>query len=229
VFIGASGATLAPMARTQAATEVDRSRLDMPIGEAMFTQRSIRKFKPDPIPADDLRLIIEAAVRAPNGGNRQTARFIVLTDRALIREFGPLYREAWYAKRRDIGETWTKLEDVPDTPGSHRPAAQLADEIKDAPAIVLAFTLGRGGASSVIPAVQNLMLAARALGIGSVPTTLHEQVMERVYALLGVPAEAELHLCIPLGYPRGKFGPTNRLPTSETTYFNKWAAPTPWA
>jgi len=217
------------MATTQAATEVDRSRLDMPIGEAMFTQRSIRKFKPDPIPADDLRLIIEAAVRAPNGGNRQTARFIVLTDPALIRQFGPLYKEAWYAKRHDIGETWTKLEDVPDTPGSSRPAAQLADEIKDAPAIVLAFTLGRGGASSVIPAVQNLMLAARALGIGSVPTTLHEKVMERVYALFGVPAEAEFHLCIPLGYPRGKFGPTNRMPTAETTYFNKWAAPAPWA
>ena len=83
--------------------------------------------------------------------------------------------------------------------------------------------------SSVIPAVQNLMLAARALGIGSVPTTLHPQVMERVYELLGIPADAEFHLCIPLGYPRGKFGPTQRRPPAKTTYLNRWATPAPWA
>ena len=82
---------------------MDHSRLSMPLGEAIFTQRSIRRFKPDPIPLDDLRLIIEAAVKAPNGGNLQLARFLVVTDRATIREFGPLYREAWWAKRRDEG------------------------------------------------------------------------------------------------------------------------------
>ena len=82
---------------------------------------------------------------------------------------------------------------------------------------------------SVIPAVQNLMLAARALGIGSVPTTLHAQVLERVYALLGIPAEMDFHLCIPLGYPRGQFGPTQRLSTAETSYLNRWGTAVPWA
>ena len=81
----------------------------------------------------------------------------------------------------------------------------------------------------MIPAVQNLMLAARALGIGSVPTTLHPTVMDRVRALLGVPAEAEFHLCIPLGYPRGRFGPTQRRPTYETTYLDRWGGSVPWA
>jgi len=71
---------------------VDSQRLAMPIGEAIFTQRSIRRFRPTPIPTEDLRLIVEAAVRAPNGGNRQVARFLVVTDRARIREFGALYR-----------------------------------------------------------------------------------------------------------------------------------------
>jgi nitroreductase len=208
---------------------MDRSRLDMPIGEAMFTQRSIRKFKPNPISIDDIRLILEAAVKAPNGGNRQTGRFLVLTDAAVIKEFGALYHEAWWAKRRDEGQPWKRLEEVPADPGTHRAAAQLADEMKDAPCVVLAFSLGRGGSSSVIPAVQNLMLAARALGIGSVPTTLHPQVMDRVYAMLGVPAEAEFILCIPLGYPRGRFGPTSRLPTAETTFFNTWSGAAPWA
>jgi hypothetical protein len=82
---------------------MDYSRLSMPLGEAMFTQRSIRRFKPEPIPLADLRLIVEAAVKAPNGGNQQVARFLVVNDRTTIREFGPLYREAWWAKRRDEG------------------------------------------------------------------------------------------------------------------------------
>jgi nitroreductase len=157
-----------------------------------------------------LRLILQAAIKAPSGGNSQPAWFLALTDPAIIKEFGALYREAWWSKRRDEGQPWTTPEAIPaDLPNS-RAAAQLADEIKDAPCIVLAFSLRRGQASSVIPAVQNLMLAARALGIGSVPTILHPRVMERVHALLVVPDKVEFHLCIPLGYPRGQFGPTNR-------------------
>ncbi len=209
--------------------DVDYSRLNMPIGEAMFTQRSIRRLRPDPIPIEDIRLILEAAARAPSGGNRQPARFLVLTDREIIRQFGALYHEAWWAKRRDEGRPWTSREEIPPEEAVSRSAAQLADEIKDAPCIVLALSVRKGQAGSVIPATQNLMLAARALGIGSVPTTLHPQVMERVYALLGIPAETEFHFCIPLGYPRGRFGPTRRRPTAETTFLNRWGEAVPWA
>ncbi len=205
----------------------DPERLTMTIGEAMFTQRSIRRFRPDPIPTDDLRLIIEAAVRAPNGGNRQVGRFLVLTDRRVIQEFGKLYREAWWAKRLDE-KGWTKPEDIPPEEKNYRSAAGLAEEMKDAPCIVLAFAVGNGPANSVVPACQNLMLAARARGIGSVPTTLHPKVMDRFRALLGVPQDAAFHFCIPLGYPRGSFGPTRRRPTSETTFLNRWASPVPW-
>ncbi len=207
---------------------MDVARLSMPIGEAMFSQRSIRRFRPDPIPMDDLRLIIEAAVKAPSGGNRQPGRFLLLTDRDLIQKFGALYREAWWAKRRDEGQPWTTRDQIPEEARVHQSAALLADEMKDAPAIVLAWTTSKGGASSVIPPVQNLMLAARALGIGSVPTTLHPTVMDRVRQLLGVPEDVEFHLCIPLGYPRGNFGPTQRLPTAETTYLNGWGKAVPW-
>jgi nitroreductase len=208
--------------------DVDPARLDMAIGEAMFTQRAIRRFRPEPIAMADIRLVLEAAVKAPSGGNYQPARFLVLTDREVIREFGALYREAWWAKRRDERRPWTRREEIPPEEASYQSAALLADEIKDAPCIILALSVGKGQASSVIPAVQNLMLAARALGIGSVPTTLHPQVMERVYALLGIPAEAEFHLCIPLGYPRGRFGPTQRRPTSETAFLNRWGGAVPW-
>ncbi|HEX5165391.1 MAG TPA: nitroreductase family protein [Thermomicrobiales bacterium] len=208
--------------------ETDPARLSMPLGEAIYTQRSIRRLRPDPIPIDDIHTIIEAASKAPNGGNAQPARYLVLTDRDVIRRFGALYREAWWAKRRDEGRPWTRREEIPTEERVSRGAAKLADEMADAPCIVLALTERKGQASSVLPGVQNLMLAARALGIGSVPTTLHPQVMDRVYELLRIPASAELHLCIPLGYPRGGFGPTRRRPTAETTYLNHWGAPVPW-
>ncbi|MBV8719633.1 MAG: nitroreductase family protein [Chloroflexi bacterium] len=202
----------------------DNARLSMSVGEAMFSQRSIRRFRSDPIPMDDLHLILEAAVKAPSGGNRQPARFLVLNEPEVIRQFGALYREAWWAKRRDEKRPWTSREQIPPEDKGSTAAARLADEIKDAPCIVLALTSVRGGASSVIPSVQNLMLAARALGIGSVPTTLHPTVLERVYGLLGIPQEMEFHLCVPMGYPRGNFGSTQRKPASEVTFLNRWGA-----
>ena len=204
-----------------------QSRLSMSLGDAIYTQRSIRRLKPDPIPNEDLKAILEAAVKGPNGGNSQPARFVVLTDKEKIREFGALYKEAWWAKRRDQG--WKSFEDLPKDGTSYRNAAQLAEDIKDAPCIVLAFGVGAGGgALSVVPATQNLMLAARALGIGSVPTTLHEEVMDRFYAMFDIPKDAKFHFCIPLGYPKGNFGPTTRRPAAEVTYLNAWNAPMSW-
>ena len=202
---------------------MDHSRLSMPVGEAMFTQRSIRRFKPDPIPLADLRLVIEAAVKAPNGGNLQVGRFLLVTDRTAIQAFGPLYREAWWAKRRDEG-----FQGPDDLPARYQPAAGLADAIADVPCIVFALAMHDGPANSVIPAVQNLMLAARVLGIGSVPTTLHPSVMDRFHEMFAIPPGVRFHFCVPLGYPQGNFGPTTRKPTSETTFLDRWDSPVPW-
>jgi len=202
---------------------VDFSRLSMPLGEVIFTQRAIRRFRPDPIPLTDLRLIIEAAVRAPNGGNQQVARFLLVNDAAAIREFGDLYHEAWWAKRYDEG-----FEGPEDLPPRFHPAAALAEAMGEVPCIVFALALHDGPADSVVPGVQNLMLAARAMGIGSVPTTLHPSVMARFYSMFGIPDDVGFHFCVPLGYPRGNFGPNVRRPTSETTFLGKWAAPVPW-
>jgi nitroreductase len=203
---------------------MDYSRLSMPLGEAIFTQRSIRRFEPDPIPLTDVELILEAAVKAPNGGNMQVARFLVASDREVIRKFGALYREAWWAKRRDEG--FSRREDLP---RRFLPAAGLADAMTDVPCIVFALAMHNGPADSVIPAVQNLMLAARAIGIGSVPTTLHPSVMDRFRSMFGIPADVSFHFCVPLGYPQGNFGPNVRKRTSETTYLDRWGAPVPWS
>lgn len=200
-------------------------KLDMGIGEAMFTQRAIRKLKPDPISDEDLETVLDAASKAPNSGNEQPVRFLVIRSRAKIREFGKLYHESWWAKR--AAEGVTNPADLPDTK-RYRAPRQLADEMKDAPVVLLAIATAPHRADSVLPAVQNLMLAARALGIGSVLTTLHPTVIERVHALFRIPADAEIHCCIPLGYPRGRFGATVRRPTSETTYYDVWGNPPAW-
>jgi nitroreductase len=202
---------------------MDYGRLSMPLGEAIFTQRSIRRFKPDPISLEDIHLLVDAAVKAPNGGNQQVARFLVVNERAMIGEFGKLYHEAWWAKRRDEG--YHGREDLP---RHYHAAAGLADAMKDVPCVVFALAIGDGPAHSVIPAVQNLMLAARSIGIGSVPTTLHPTVMTRFHAMFGVPEDVAFHFCVPLGHPQGSFGPTVRKPTSETTFLNRWSAPVPW-
>ena len=207
-----------------------QERLTMTVGEAMFSQRAIRRLQPDkPISDEDLHLIMEAASKAPNGGNRQPGRLLVLRERALIRQFGALYHEAWYAKRKDEGFSWRSRAEIPEQDSHHRSPALLADEIGDAPVIVLAFSVKKGMASSVLPGIQNMMLAARTLGIGSTLTTLHASVLARVYTLLKVPEEMEFHHCIPLGYPRGRFGPNTRQPTAQTTFYNQWGNPPPWS
>ena len=205
-----------------------QDRLTMPMGEAMFTQRAIRRLRPDPIGVADIETMLDAAVKAPNGGNMQPGRFLVLVDRDTIAQVGALYHEAWWAKRREI-QGWEKPEDIPPEEKTYQSAMKLADEIKDAPLIVLPCAPKGTPHNSVIPAVQNLLLAGRALGIGSTLTTLHPQVDERLHDLLKIPPEIEVVCCIPMGYPRGNFGPTSRLPTSETSYFNSWGAPPPWA
>ena len=199
------------------------AQLGMSLGEAMFTQRAIRRLKPDPVSDEDLKTLMDAASKAPSSRNSQSARFLVVRDRDRLRRFGELYREAWWAKRP---AGWTP-EGVPEG-DLHLSAMRLADAMKDAPLVVLAVSMSPGQANSVLPAVQNLMLAARALGIGSVLTTLHAQVADRIHELFKMPPEAEVHCCIPLGYPEGRFGTTTRRPTSETTYYEEWGNPPPW-
>lgn len=202
-------------------------QLTMPLGEAIFTQRAIRRFRPDPLPEGDLRAVLEAAIRAPSGGNTQPWHFLVVRDAELRARFGELYREAWWAKRRDAGIRGP--EDIPESDRVARSAMRLADEIGAAPVTVLVCATGRGAGAmgSVIPAVQNLLLAARALGIGGTITTLHVQVEERVHELFGIPSSAQVVYAVPLGYPRGRFGPAQRKPLAEVSSLDRWGQPLP--
>ena len=112
------------------------------LGEAMFTQRAIRRFRKDPIPGAVMDDIMQAAIRAPNGGNNQQWHFIVVQDAEKRRQLGELYHEAWWAKRADAGIHGP--QDIPPGKSSMRSAMRLANEIGDAPAMVLVCATAKG-------------------------------------------------------------------------------------
>ncbi len=203
-------------------------RWTMTLGEAMYTMRAIRRFRPDPIEESDLRDILDAARQAPNGGNRQGWRFLLVTDPEKRAALGELYEEAWWAKRKDEGISGP--QDIPPGKGVRQSAMRLSGEFGDTPAMVLVCSTarGRGAIESVIPAVQNMLLAARSIGIGGTITTLHAVVEERVHELFGIPADAEVVYCVPLGYPRGRFGPLSRKPLSEVAALDSWDNTPDW-
>ena len=203
-------------------TTADRLNV-IPLGEALFTQRAIRRFKPDPIPDDVLEDIMQATIRAPNGGNNQQWHFILVKGAEMRSKLAELYHEAWWAKRADAGIMGP--EDLPPGKNSMRSAMRLANEIGIAPVMVLICATAKGAqaAGSVIPSAQNMLLAARAFGIGGTIATLHPVVEERVHALFGIPDEAQVVYCMPLGYPRGEFGSVQRMPLTEVCGVDGWS------
>lgn len=195
------------------------SRLTMTLGEAIYSLRAIRRHRPEPIPEADLTAIVDAAIQAPNGANMQLWHFLVVTDPALRAAFAPLYKEAWWEKRKAAG--YHTPEDLPEV---YRSPMRLADEIGESPALVFVCSTAKGleAANSIVPSVQNLLLAARALGVGGTITTLHPEVEDRVHALFEIPDTAQVVYCIPLGYPKGRFGPVSRKPLDEVTSRDRW-------
>lgn len=204
------------------ASDTQATRLEMTLGEALYSLRAIRRHRPDPISSDDIATMLDAAIQAPNGGNFQPWHFLVVTDPQLREDFASLYHEAWWAKRNDSG--YHTPEDLPD---AYKSAMRLADEIGDSPLLVFVCAMAKGApaANSIIPSVQNLLLAGRALGIGGTITTLHEKIEDRVHALLGIPETAQVVYCVPMGYPKGNFGPVSRKPLAQVSSLNTWGEP----
>jgi nitroreductase len=197
------------------------------------TQRATRRLKPDAIPETALRQIMGAAICAPSGGNRQGWSFLVVRDPAKRARLGELYREAW-AELMKVPYYRDAASAPPDSPAGKMLASarHLSEHLGEAPVLIVACigldpgvkaTLTTG--ASIYPAVQNLMLAARALGIGSCITTIHRFRDAQVKDLLGIPADVETAALIPLGYPRGKFGRPPRRPLREVAFADRWGQP----
>jgi nitroreductase len=201
--------------------------------DVVTTQRAIRRLKPDPIPEVVLRQIMDAAICAPSGGNRQGWSFLVIRDAATRARLGELYREAWDELMKVPYYAGAAKEPADSRAGKMLASARhLGEHLGEAPVLVLACialdpgvkpTLTTG--ASIYPAVQNIMLAARALGIGSCITTIHRFRDAPLKALLGIPADVETAALIPLGYPLGKFGRPPRRPLGEAAFADRWGQP----
>lgn len=198
--------------------------------EAMHTLRAVRRLRPDPVPQEILHRVLDAAIRAPSGGNRQPWAFLVIRDRGLKHQIASYYRRSWEEAYGRGAPSTSSLEDRVRASATH-----LAEHLEEVPVLVLPCIHGQSGpgalvrGASIYPAVQNLMLAARALGLGSVITTLHKRYEAEIKVLLGIPSDWETAALIPLGYPASKtpFGTPRRRPVEEVTYYERWGASTP--
>jgi len=195
--------------------------------DVIYTQRAIRRFKPDPVPDEVLLRVLEAATKAPSGSNQQPWRFLVVRDsvkRAVISEALKAHLQSNEALRTYF-ESGATSDDK-----SRRlmmtGALELANHIDAAPAIILPCLTGATdrllSGSSIYPAVQNLLLAARALGLGTVLTTFNTFIDDTLRELLGIPEAARPVALIPIGYPDGNFGPTSRKPVGEVVGWDAW-------
>jgi len=205
------------------------------IFEVMYSTRAMRRLKPDAVPEELLLKLIDAANQAPSGSNAQTARWLVVRDREQVRRIAELNRKAIEAY---TGPNSARPASLPHQDAGRR-ARQLkalkwqAGHMQDFPAVIVAcqemagpkreaWAAGAGAGGSVWPGVQNLLLAARALGLGATLTTLPMMDRTAFRAILGLPENVEPFCIVPIGWPAGKFGPVTRRPVSEILHWDRW-------
>ncbi len=216
--------------------------------EAIHSARAIRKYRPDPVPDEAIAKILEAAVQAPSGGNRQQWLFVVVTEREQRRRLAAIYRKAaevvaaFYALRKRPEYVDEAAYRRMLTSGSY-----LYEHMDEAPVLLvpcirpeqlvyppiaqtvdpaaLATQIDRTRCASIYPAIQNIILACRALGLGTVITTNHLIFEDEVRRVLELPAEVQTHALMPIGYPRGNFGPMRRRPIAEVAMRDRFGNP----
>lgn len=216
--------------------------------EAMYSARALRRLKTDAVPEALITQILDAAIRAPSAGNAQNWIFLVVRDPAQRGRLGAVYRKAAdevaeiyaargrpahmteeeYARMMSAGRyLWDHIGEAPvlllpclrkrDMP----PREALPEGVASRYKIHLAYQERIRGAS-IYPAIQNIILACRAHGLGTLITTNHILYEDDVRAILGLPDDVFSFALMPIGYPKGKFGPLSRRTVAEVTYADHW-------
>ncbi len=204
----------------------------------LYTCRSMRRLKPDPVPDELIYAVLDAGIRAPSGGGVQAWRFVVVTDPERKRQIAEIYQRGWrIAEKRYVEAGVSLTEDK-----NMRAAAYLAEHLAKVPVLLFPCLRARrihaerlaapnatnflrivGG--SIYPAVQNILLACRALGLGATLTSITTQYEEEIKAILGLPESITTYAMIPIGYPMGQFGPVTRVPVEQVTWRNCYGTP----
>ena len=214
----------------------------MDLFEALATTRAIRRFSAAPIAEAEVTACIEAAIQAPSGGNIQPWQFLVVTDAATRRALGDVYRRAYDRYEPALLCARPPARTPEDEASFQRMRAasrHLAEHLGEAPVHVLvlmpalSMTLHDGEGpldvgtpfASVYPAVQNLMLAARGLGIGTTLTTVYRIYQDQVRVLCGIPERYEIVALVPMGRPaRGRFAVGRRRPVGQVTHWERFGS-----
>ncbi len=214
-----------------------RAGLDMSLQEAMLTQRAVRRVLPDPVDDAIVLRCIELALKAPTGSNGQNWEFVVVKEAAVKERLAAQYRRAWalYGRagkaRVKDDETMSKVLGAVESQVEH---------FTDIPVLVVACL--RGGKvpfapqpaiaessyyGSIYPSVQNLLLAARSMGLGASLITLPLWSLTVARAALELPISVQPCCIVPLGWPRGRYGPTTRKPVGDVVHLDRFGAQ-PW-
>lgn len=210
----------------------------MDVFDVMRTQRSVKRFRSDPVDRSDIETMLTAATWAPNGSNRQAWEFVVVDDADTKAALADVYRDSWNllyeqrSTRRSFHDPRTAQAKM------IRDSQHLKEHLEKAPVLILVCmdtsknlvsTDGvmrmyweEGNYTSTLPAVQNLMIAARALGLGTCLTTALNVFAEKAKDILDLPDELRTIALIPVGYPEEEFKPVNRIPAAESTHWNRW-------
>lgn len=203
----------------------------LPVLEALHSTPARRYLSTEPVPDAVLWAILDAAIRGPSGGNQQGWGWVIVRDPVVKQQVAAWYREGWdraYGSRRE-----EILAAPPSLGGLSRrsflSAEHLAHHIAEAPVWIFPVLRNAAGGSnprlgaSIYGAVQQLILAARAFGVGTTLTTLYAAHEDDVRALLGLPDDALTMGLLPLGYPaRGRWAQPKRRPVGEVVHWDRW-------
>ena len=213
------------------------ARLDETMVEAMMTQRAVRKVRPDPV--DDALVLrcIELSLRAPTGSNGQNWEFIVVKDPAVKRKLAKRYRQGWDLYYRS---SVRKIAETDESMAKTARAVQWqVDHFTEIPVMIVAclrMTVREGKIpylpmphavlsgffGSIYPSVQNILLAARSMGLGASLITLPLWSQASARRALGLPTSVTPICIVPMGWPRGRYGPTTRRPVGEVVHLNSY-------
>ena len=216
---------------------------EMGIFQAMHTARALRRLKPDPVPDELIAKVIDAGVRAPTGSNLQNWRFVVVKDAGRRRQIGETYRasmeiaaKAYLNRKPPAHMTKERQQKMMSS------ATYLAEHYAEVPVLILAWLqmtpdqehpnlppeqlpiFQRLSGGSIFPAVQNMIVACAALGLGTVLTTVLAYKEEEMRKIINAPGDMRLYAVLPVGYPMEGYGhgPVRRQPLSEVTYLDSY-------
>ena len=207
--------------------EIERLGEDVPLLEGMRTARAIRRLRPDPVPRALVRKVCEAGTFAPSGGNRQPWTFVAVTEPARRAFVAERYRRAF----RGYIAPAIALLDEPSFPAEKtrnvRAALYLADHLHEVPVLLFVAGWKRRGepqTQALFPAIQNVLLACRAVGLGASLTTLHLAFAQEIDPWLGLPPERPSCAMLPIGWPRGRHGRPPRRSVDRCLFWERFDA-----